>query len=37
MKYRGSLAALTALLSVNTTCNWFIHQPQIMNLVKKLK
>lgn len=37
MKYTGNLAAFTALVSINTTCNWFIHQPEVPNSVKSLK
>lgn len=37
MKYSGSLAVAIALLSINTTCMWHIHQPKIPESIKNLK
>lgn len=37
MKYTGNIAVFAALVSVNTTCNWFIHQPEVPQAVKNLK
>lgn len=37
IKYSGSLAVTIAVLSNNTTCTWYIHQPEIPKSVKRLK
>ncbi|CEN76368.1 Autoinducer prepeptide [[Clostridium] sordellii] len=37
VKYAGNIAIFTVLLSANTTCSWFIHQPEVPKAVKDLK